>query len=318
MSIENRYNVLVPEKERLNKIESVLNSVPDIGSKDFTIMYLLVYLSQFFQRDPEYFLMSPKEQYQVYSKDFKSVRDKSDQLVVCKTLCEQYKKYFDKFGIKSQIIKLPTKSYVPLFSMLVEGDDGKTFYVDPLLDLHKNQFGLRMDYFGYYLEAVGETIHNFNKDTIQLTPEYKSQLESLFSPSFYCNEDKIKDMYNFYKCHLCNGNISSIRTDDNERLNSINQKIQLLSNCIINLNAFGRVNGIIERRKFYHMLLNRYTFFTRREKNSGNGIKFFINRKEEEKTIECIVYDLLGKERFHFREEYSEESNQYCLRPLKK
>ena len=50
------------------------------------------------------------------------------------------------------------------------------------------------------------------------------------------------------------------------------------------------------------MLLNRYSFFTKKERNGGNGIKFFINRDGEYPAISCIIFGSNNEEEVQYRE----------------
>lgn len=316
-SVKYKYNFLIPEDIREKRINEHLNSAANTSSKDFAIMYLLVHLSQFFQRSPEYFLKTVSEQQKIYEKDFSVVRDGPDQYVVCKTICEKYKKYFAMLGIESEIIKLPTNSGIPLYSMLVTGDDGKIFFIDPLSDLQMNQFGLRMDYFGDYSQMHKDTILKIAPTAIQLPREYITELEENFGSQFYENQDKIIAMHRLYSNVSYDGTISTKKDADSVRLNSMEQKIQLASDKIINMSSFGSaVNGIIERKKFYQMILSRYSIFTKRERNGGNGIKFFINRDSCGISIDCLLFGIDGQEQIQYREDYLECEKKYILRRI--
>lgn len=307
------YNILMPEDMRKRRIDGVLNSAGNFKTRDFTIMYLIARLSQYFQRSPEYFLKTEPEQYQIFLSDFGIVRDGPDQFVVCKTICEKFKKYFDEFGIESQIVELPTKSSIPLYAMLVTGDGGKTFFIDPLSDLQMNQFGLKMDYFGDYSDMHRDSILLANPNAVQLPREYINQLESQFDDLYYGNQNRLIDMHNFYSKRLYDGTISTKRDTEIARINSMEQKVRLISDEISNMSASDiPVTGIIERRKLYQMLLNRYTFFTRKEKNGGNGIKFFINRAGEYPSINCIIFGSNGEEEVQYREMLTE--GEYVLK----
>ena len=317
MSIGSSYNFLIPEEERNVGINNILNSVPNCGSKDFIIMYLATYLSQFYQRDPNYFLSSPEEQFRIFSDDFYTVRDLPDQFVVCKTLCEKYQKFFMNFGIRSEIISLPTKTDVPLFCMLVYGDNDKVFFIDPLSDLQMNQFGFKMDYFGDYSNIHSQAIKENNEKTVQLDRSYITSLENQMGVHFYKNQDLIVKLHNYYRGHSYDGSQCTRRDTDAQRFRSILGKIDLLNSTIINMGQFGTVTGIIERRKLYQMLLNRYSIFSKSEVKGGNGIKFYIDMAGSAFSIKCLIFNSSGQDSMQFKEEYIPDEQKYYLRRIR-
>ena len=124
------------------QIAEILRQVKFEWPKDYIIRFLYVKLAPIFQRDLDYFLASDEEKLKQFNQGFIN----KAPYIVCATISDLYVEIFKKYGIKAERV-IANSAQIPLFALVVEGDKG-LYFLDPLNDLFRNQYGLRPNYFG--------------------------------------------------------------------------------------------------------------------------------------------------------------------------
>lgn len=235
-------------------VYSVASSVNAHYSKDEIIRYLYRYLSQCFMSYPKYFLAPEEEKIKIFKEGFNIKLP----YVVCITLCKEFKKVFDEFGIESQIIESTNSdNKVPLYSLIVKGDS-KYYYLNPLYDLFNNQLGIKTNAFGYICENASSRIFTQYPHLENLSLEYIQELDDSLGIK-HINSVFEKDSYNLKNRFKYDYEVPFRPTLSQ----IIESKIQIILN---KYNNYGHVNGPIERERMYNYFINQV--FNKKEKRN--------------------------------------------------
>ena len=123
-------------------MDDVINKIQSNWSKDIIIRYLYIKLAPYFHRDLKYFLATSEEKERQYQVGFINRFPN----IVCSTLADFYVELFKEFNIKAKKV-IANSSKIPLFALIVEGDNG-WYFLNPLEDLFNNQYNLKPASFG--------------------------------------------------------------------------------------------------------------------------------------------------------------------------
>lgn len=220
------------------EITKILDSVDTRWPKNYIIRYLYVKLAPCFERDLNFFLASHQEQLDQYRKGFYNRGNK----IVCSTLVDYYIGFFKKFGIRARKV-IASKSDIPLFAMLVEGDNG-WFYIDPLNDLFINQYELQSRYFGItptFKELQKVNLMTFTEEELrQMDHDLKLHKLDIYTSDIF---DSIKSEFRT-RSIAC----QRLSTDLDDLPTLTRTKLQIINDCLINL---GNVPGLFERLYMY-------------------------------------------------------------------
>lgn len=230
----------------LLEMTEIIKQVNSGWTKDQIIRYLYIKLAPFFRKDPNYFFKTPEEQEEIYKKGFTfNGRD-----IVCMTLCQFYVELFQQFDINTVIVPVTTAK-VPLHALLVQGDSG-WYYLDPLSDLFKNQYGLRPTYFGIIVSSCSEDFLKIvsQYSLIKLANEYLDEIDEELGFNFLNSYFKLLHRQFSVRNIAC----QFFDVDKNNRLGLVESKIEFIDKNLINL---GSVNGILERRQIYKYLIGQ-------------------------------------------------------------
>ena len=237
--------------ENINpNITYTLKSVPYSLGKDYIIRYLYRNLAYYVHRDLKFSLLEREEKIRQYSTI--GFIDRFPD-VVCSTLSEFYCAAFDEFGIEAKVVQANSAS-VPLFGVVADGERGK-YFLNPLEDLFKIQYGLRPDSFGYIPRY--NTIKKQYPNLFELDSDYIDEIDKKLGFT-YINDffDELKPkMVNFKTpCLFLGEECSSV-------LDVTKQKLDYFSKRLINL---GNVEGVFERALLYQFFND--TLLNNREK----------------------------------------------------
>lgn len=125
------------------KIEDLIKNGPKESTKNEMIRYIYLELGKFFRRDINFFYGTDEEKIKIYYAETNPRKIKQRD-IICKSLGEIYIEAFRKAGIEAEIVtKSKGKSPVPHVDLIVEGDNGAKYYMNPLDDLYRIQLGLK-------------------------------------------------------------------------------------------------------------------------------------------------------------------------------
>lgn len=219
-------------------ITKILDSVDTRWPKNYIIRYLYIKLAPYFERDLNFFLASHQEQLDQYRKGFYDRGNK----IVCSTLVDYYIGFLKKFGIRARKV-IASKSDIPLFAMLVEGDNG-WFYIDPLNDLFINQYELQSRYFGIiptFKELQKEKLTTFTLEELRgMDHDLKLHKFDIYTSDIFDN------IRNEFRTRSIACKKLSIPLEELSELTR--RKMQIVNDCLINL---GNVPGLFERFYMY-------------------------------------------------------------------
>lgn len=227
--------------------EQILESVDKSWDKDLIIRYLSIKTAPFFQRDLSYFMADDKTKYKMFTEGM----PKNLNIVICHTICEQYKDLFGIFGIESQLITTNEKD-VPHYALIVNGNND-WYLIDPLKDLMNHQVGLKSSFYGIIPQRQRLKINSEHPYLITLPKEYIEEMDRylhLLPNGMYLNTffDLLHERLTTNKAHLelskyFDKDISPKDTDE-----QIKAKISLMNDCIVDAI---NIPGLIERSQFY-------------------------------------------------------------------
>ncbi len=240
------------------EVKEVLKKVDIKWSKDKIIRFLYVKLAPYFQRDLDYFLADDIDQFSMY---YKNEFKKDTNLVVCKTICNQYQQIYQTFGIKCKIITTNNK-LVPHYALIVEGNLG-WYFIDPLKDLFANQLGLKTAYFGTTPIIKHSSVIKQYPFLIELSQEYIERLD--LELNLIARPEGYMNLF-FDTLHqeiTTNKAIEYFGVEKKDLIGLIIKKIKFMEKYLINL---GNINGLYERNVFYEYLIS--CIFNKREKNN--------------------------------------------------
>lgn len=275
------------------EITKIISSINPKWSKDYIIRFLYVKLAPFFERDLEYFLKSPEEQYSEYKSGFIYRVPK----VVCSTLADFYVDLYLSMGIKAKKI-IANKNKIPLFALIVEGDHG-WYYLDPLSDLFRNQYGLDTNYFGR-IPAINKTIANDYPFLVTLPTSYLEEMDlNLHLYPYNMNLAQVyevlrKEMLKTYKL------AKRFNIDKRNKMAVTEQKLIFADQYLINE---GHVPGPLERVMLYKYIA-RMLFDSVEKRYTDIGL--------DSNNNVIIVLSDLDKEPISYQE-VRDTNNEYSL-----
>lgn len=226
-------------------IEEILESLKSIDlswPKKYIIRYIYIKISIFFRRDLNYFLATEEEQLELYKLGFK----KEGFNIVCSSLADYYVDIFSIFNIRATKI-VATNTAVPLFSLIVESDE-EIYYLDPLNDLARNQYGLETGYFAIIpnYENVRK-MFNLSSISSDILRTMDTEL-GLQSNGIYVS-DFVKRLRQEMVVESKINRIYDIAFTD--KYSTIKKKLEIIESKLINL---GHVKGLYERMLVYNYL----------------------------------------------------------------
>ncbi len=247
-------------KKELNSIKDVIDSVDKSWPKDVIVRYLYIKLAPFVQHDLKYFLASDEEKYREYKEGF---IDRFPD-IVCSTLADFYVKVFNEFDIRSTKV-IANSARIPLFAVIVEGDNG-WFFIDPINDLYRNQYGLKPQNFGVI--PFYKTINREHSELIKLDPLYVKEIDKEIGKNF--DMIFLDPLFELLHKEFANRNkaYDFFEVSKTEPMKLLEKKIEYISRELINL---GQVNGVYERSQMYLYFRN-----------------YLLDRNEKEHTVAII------------------------------
>lgn len=276
-------------------MQQIINKVNLSWSKDFIIRYLYVKLAPFFRRDLKYFLASDEEKMTEYKKGF--INRGTD--IVCSTISDFFVNLYNSFGIKAKKIAA-NSAKIPLFAIIIEGDYG-WYFIDPLNDLFKNQYGLKTTEFGSIPHY--QTLANNYPHLITLSKEYISDIDRQLEI-----DKNLDDFFKIIHYEMTNRNIviEHFKISKENRIGLFQKKMEFASSELINI---GNVNGPFERLQLY-LFLERMLFF----KTEKKALKIFLNTNIQNPSP-CIEYTNIHTGTTSIFQE-QKENNQFVLKKV--
>lgn len=278
------------------QIAEILRQVKFDWPKDYIIRFLYVKLAPIFQRDLDYFLASDEEKLRQFNKGFIN----KVPYIVCATISDFYVEIFKKFGIKAERVRA-NSAKIPLFALVVQGDKG-LYFLDPLGDLFRNQYGLRPNNFGVIPRY--KTINASHPNLVGLEHAYIDTIDSALGlQTLY---DALHGFMNHLHTKLASRNSAYdyFNLDRDSTFNLTQRKLQFYSDKLINI---GNVKGPFERALLYAYLNGK--LLDRRERQCVT-VKINENRNDPSLRIKVV--------RNNNEASYQEcfEDNKYVLKRM--
>lgn len=152
------------------KIDEIIENAPKGLSKNYMMRYLYLELGKIYRRDIQFFYGTDADKIQIYNQEVDLNDDKTVD-IICKSIGKIYEEAFKRAGIKATCIskadsKTGSTSPYPHIDMIVEGENGKKYYMNPMDDLYRIQMGAKTKRFGTKTEKY-EGLDYFEEDEIQ-------------------------------------------------------------------------------------------------------------------------------------------------------
>jgi len=278
----------------------VIASVDRSWPRDYIIRFLYINLAYCFERDIHFFLATKEEQLAQYKKGF----IKHEKYIVCSTLIDHYIKALAVFGIKARKITA-TSTQIPLFAMIVEGQLGY-YFLDPLNDLFRIQYGLKTCYFGRH--SPYKLVKDNHPYLRSIDEDYLKKIDS--DLKVHPNNINTSDIFDVLREEVIVRSISSrfFDVDPNDSYGLTIKKLEFIKDHLINL---GKVEGIIERNMMYGFI--RGKLFDRLER-SHTDVVFNFDEPFNIKTNFVVSYP--NHEQIVF-EDYTDSKGQFKLERIK-
>ncbi len=278
------------------QIAEVLRQVKFDWTKDCIIRFLYVKLAPIFQRDLDYFLASDEEKLRQYNMGFVNKCPN----IVCATISDFYVEIFKKYGIKAERVRA-NSAEIPLFAVVVEGDKG-LYFLDPLGDLFRNQYGLRPNFFGKVPRY--KTINASHPNLVNLEHAYIDTIDNALGlQTLY---DALHGFINNLHNKLASRNSAydyfGLERDSTFKLTQ--RKLQFYSEKLINI---GHVKGPFERALLYAYLNGK--LLDHRERQS---ITVKINEDRDDPSLRIRL--IRGENEANYQE--CLEDDKYVLKKL--
>lgn len=278
------------------KIAEILRQVKFDWPKDYIIRFLYVKLAPLFQRDLDYFLASEDEKFRQYEAGFIN----KTPYIVCATISDFYVEIFKRFGIKAERV-VANSAKIPLFAVVVYGDKG-LYFLDPLNDLFRNQYGLRPNYFGIIPRY--RTINTSHPNLVNLDHAYIDRIDSALGlQTLY---DSLHGLFKHLHTKLASRNSAYdfFGLDRDSTFNLTQRKLEFYNDKLINI---GQVKGPFERALLYAYLNGK--LLDRRERQNIN-VKINEDRDDTSLKIKLVH----GKNEATYQECFEED--KYVLKRL--
>lgn len=231
--------------------DKVINSVNKSWPKDLIIRYLYVALAPAFQRDLTFFRAPVYRQLELCEHN----RSNSNK-VMCLDICKDYKNLYNSFEIDCEIIT--TNNYLmPHYGLIVYGDTAK-YFIDPLKDLHLNQYRCETAHYGIIPLSESQDNLTLYPGLSVLPQEYLREMDNFLGlvKSGLYNSDIINILRNELLFKDNTDYLLKLIGEDKRFANDdsyIRAKIELMNTYLINL---GNVPGAMERELIYKYLIS--------------------------------------------------------------
>ena len=278
------------------QIAEILRQVKFDWPKDYIIRFLYVKLAPVFQRDLDYFLASDEEKLKQFNQGFIN----KTPYIVCATISDFYVEIFKKFGIKAERVRA-NSAQIPLFALVVWGDKG-LYFLDPLNDLFRNQYGLRPNYFGKIPRY--KTINNSHPNLVNLEHAYIDTIDSALGlQTLY---DALHGFMNQLHTKLASRNsaFDYFGLERNNLFNLTQRKLQFYNDKLINI---GDVKGPFERALLYAYLNGKLLDHRERQ-----GMVVKINEDRDDPSLRIKL--VRGNNEASYQECF--EDNKYVLKRM--
>lgn len=152
------------------KIEEIIANAPKGLSKNYMMRYLYLELGKMYRRDISFFYGTNSEKIQIYNQEI-NPNDENNRDIICKSIGKIYEEVFKRAGIKATCIskadsKTGSTSPFPHVDMIVEGEEGKKYYMNPMDDLYRIQMGAKTRRFGTRTDKY-DGLDYFEEDEIK-------------------------------------------------------------------------------------------------------------------------------------------------------
>lgn len=233
-------------------INNIISQVNKSWPKNYIIRFLYVKLAPFLQRDLEFFLASDEQKLIELKENINRF-----PCVNCSTLADFYVDLFACFNINAIKIKA-TDAQIPLYSLIVEGDNG-WFYLCPINDFLNCQIGNKTSHFGY-LEGYVKSF---------VMPKYPHLVSISTTDIDRIDKDlNIKNLVCFWnrlRYEIFNSNYfcQNYNINKNGSTKVVEAKLNFINNYLINLLV---IPGSLEREAYYRFLIHR--LFSHKERQN--------------------------------------------------
>lgn len=296
-------------------IKDIEKRQPNTESKNLLLRYAYIEILNGVYKDVDYFYEKNAERRQeIYDKDINTDEDFSE--VICKTLISLISRFCDDNDIEYEIIKsVIAKGDKQHYSIVVVGDQGKRYFLDPMIDIFLIQLGMRTIKFGTSTEKKGVT--TFSQEEIkQMDDELGYTYKGIYM-------DEIIEMM---KKELGNkeelDRLMKVEGYDQtcKKMDYISFKLKYILEYF---NQIPKFNGFIEKKMFYDLILRRLFRKEEREYLDRNTIcrkdldgkicelKTYIRHKRDNEFDYYILDNSDGKPYFYTKsiEEYMKNGN---------
>lgn len=278
------------------EIANVLRQVKFDWPKDYIIRFLYVKLAPFLQRDLNYFRATDEEKIRQFNNGFIN----RFPYIVCATISDFYVEIFKKFGIRAERVKANSAA-IPLFALVVEGDKG-LYFLDPLNDLFRNQYGLRPHFFGAIPRY--NTINTSHPNLVSLPHDYIDTIDEELG--LYSSYMALHSYMNKLHDEIAprNSAFNYFEMPRTTLTNLTQRKLELYNSKLINI---GNVKGPYERSLMYAYLNGKLLDHAERQS---------ITVKIEGPNDDAHLSVSLDKKDVHIKYEEQQEGQKFTLKRI--
>lgn len=260
-------------------IKDIEKRQPNTKSKNLLLRYAYIEILKGVHKDVDYFYEKNAEiRQEIYDKDINT--DEEINEVICKTLIFSISRFCEDNNIKYKIIKRNiANEKKPHYSIIVEGDQEKRFFLDPMIDVFLIQLGMRTIKFG--TSSKKDNVDILSREEIkQMDDELGYTYKGLYM-------DEIIEMM---KRELSDKDELDrlMRSKGYEQAYTEMDYISFKLKYILEyFNQIPKFNGFIEKKMFYDLILRR---LFRKEEREYLDRKTICRRNADRKICELKAY----------------------------
>lgn len=286
------------------KIDEIIERAPKGLSKNYMIRYLYLELGKIYRRDVNFFYGTNREKMKIYNQKV-GFQDEEKVDIICKSIGEIYEAAFKRAGIKSRCISKVnsnsgSKSQFPHIDMIVEGENGKQYYMNPMDDLYRIQMGAKTKRFGTKTEKYDD-LDYFEEDEIkQMDDKLGYTYHGMYIDEVF---EMIRNEFlnrNKMKAHLLNARPELTNKDLTKEF-LLEYKLDFIFKFV---NSSKDMRGYIELVKYYKEIFGQLLNKTERK-----NIKKYNICNKDKSSMQVVIEVKLGEKVVYYVA--SNTSNDY-------
>ena len=286
------------------KIDEIIANAPKGLPKNYMMRYLYLELGKIYRRDIRFFYGTDADKIEIYNQEV-DLEDEKTVDIICKSIGRIYEEAFRRAGIQAKCVsktdsKTGSKSPFPHVDMIVEGENGKQYYINPMDDLYRIQMGAKTKRFGTKTEKY-EGLDYFEEDEIKKMDDTLGYTyHGMYMDEFF--EMLRKEYLDRMKIHILNERPDLTNRDLTKEF-LLEYKLDFLFQFI---NSGKDMRGYIELVKYYKEIFGQLLNKTERR----NIKKYNICHQDKDNNLMQAIFEVqLGEKIVYYV--VSNDSNDY-------